>query len=129
MQGELCIIMAHKGNANMNWDKIEQLLHIGSMTTEHGPKYAPIAAAAQLELEQHLADAVKAIEEKKKADIAAAQKVEAEAEKAATAEADKAEAAARAKANPGPAPQPALNEGPIAPYKGGTKRDSEFNRV
>ena len=81
----------------MNWDKIEQLLHIGSMTAEHGPRYAPITAAAQLELEQHLAEAVKAIVDKKKADIAAAQKAEAEAEKAATAEADKAKADAAAK--------------------------------
>lgn len=52
----------------MDWDKIEQLLGIGKAAAEHGPKYTPIVSAVQLELEGHVAEAKKIVEDKNKAD-------------------------------------------------------------
>lgn len=51
----------------MDWNKIGLLLHVVKNTSEHSPKYAPIIAAAQLELEEHLAEAKKIMEDKAKA--------------------------------------------------------------
>lgn len=53
----------------MDWDHIEQLLNIGKLSAEHGPRYTPIVSAVQLELEQHLAEAKKIVEEKAKAEV------------------------------------------------------------
>lgn len=68
----------------MDWSKIEQLLHVVGQTADHGPKYAPIITAAQLELEEHLAEAKKVVEEntaKRVADAALEAKKKAEAQK------------------------------------------------
>lgn len=53
----------------MDWDHIEQLLNIGKLSAEHGPRYTPIVSAVQLELEEHLAEAKKVVEDKAKAEV------------------------------------------------------------
>lgn len=53
----------------MDWDKIEQLLNIGKLSAEHGPRYTPIVSAIQLELEEHLAEAKKIVDNKAKAEV------------------------------------------------------------
>lgn len=53
----------------MDWDKIEQLLNIGKLSAEHGPRYTPIVSAVQLELEEHLAEAKKVVEDRAKAEV------------------------------------------------------------
>ncbi len=74
----------------MNWDKIEQLFNIGTAAQVHGPKYASIISAAQLELEEHVAEAQKVIEAKRKADEEEAGRLRAEAANKARVEAEKA---------------------------------------
>jgi ElaB/YqjD/DUF883 family membrane-anchored ribosome-binding protein len=89
MQGELCIMVGHKGNGKMDWNKIEQLLNIGSKAAEHGPKYTPLVSAVQAELEEHVDAAKKMLAEKAKAAEEEAGRLRAEAANKAREEAEK----------------------------------------
>jgi membrane protein involved in colicin uptake len=82
----------------MDWNKIEQLLNIGHAAADHGPKYTPIVSAVQLELEKHVDEAKKVVEDKTKADAEEAGRQRAEAENKARAEAAQAKAADEAQA-------------------------------
>lgn len=73
----------------MDWDHIEQLLNIGKLSAEHGPRYTPIVSAVQLELEEHLAAAKKIVEDRAKAEVEEFNRKKAEAaDKALKAEED-----------------------------------------
>lgn len=76
----------------MDWNKIEQLLNIGHAAAAHGPKYTPIVSAVQLELEKHVTEAQKTVEEKTKADAEEAGRLKAEAANKAREDEEKAHA-------------------------------------
>lgn len=69
----------------MDWNKIEQLLNIGKVASEHGPKYTPIVSAVQLELEQHLAEAKKVVEDQTQQAVDRRAKIDSDAKAAADA--------------------------------------------
>lgn len=52
----------------MDWNKIGALFTISKMATEHGPKYAPISQAIEIELKGHVTEAQKIVQDKNKAD-------------------------------------------------------------
>lgn len=111
----------------MDWDKIEQLFNIGSAAQEHGPKYASIAAAAQLELEEHLKTATKTLEEKRTADEEEAGRQRAEAANKAQTEAE----VQKAEEEERKAAQAAAKVEPIkpTPYPPSRTEDSDFRRI